>query len=154
MKVIISDTSAITNLLAIGRIEILEQLFGRVLIPPAVASELSVSHPQIPEFIETTPVDSSIQVSAFECLDPGEVEAIQLAKGLGADALIIDDKGARKVAIADGIDCIGLLGVLVTTKSLGHLERVAPVLDELKVNRFHFSEAVKRQVLEQANEID
>lgn len=153
MKVIVSDTSAITNLLAIGRIEILERLFGRVLVPPAVAAELRVSHPQIPDFIETTFVDSSFQVAAFVDLDPGEVEAIQLAKGMGADTLIIDDKAGRKVATAEGIDCMGLLGVLVAAKLLGHLDRVAPVLDELRSSRFHFSEAVKLRVLKQANEL-
>lgn len=154
MKVIISDTSAITNLLAIGRIEILERLFGRVMIPPAVSKELSVSHSRLPDFIETTPVDSSFHIDAFANLDPGEIEAIQLAKELSADALIIDDKAGRQVASAEGIECMGLLGVLVTAKLLGHLEHVAPVLEELKKNRFHFSEAVKLRVLRQAHEID
>lgn len=59
MKVIVSDTSAITNLLAIGRIELLEDLFGRVLIPPAVAAELRVGHSQLPAFIEETTIHSS-----------------------------------------------------------------------------------------------
>jgi uncharacterized protein len=52
MKVVVSDTSAISNLLSIGRVELLRQLFGNVLIPPAVASELAVTHDQLPSFIE------------------------------------------------------------------------------------------------------
>ena len=43
MKVVVSDTSAISNLLSIGRIELLRQVFGSVFIPPAVALELAVT---------------------------------------------------------------------------------------------------------------
>jgi predicted nucleic acid-binding protein len=49
---------------------------------------------------------------------------------------------------------MGTLGILVTAKLLGHLERVAPVLAELKANRFHFSEAVKHEVLIRVDKID
>ncbi len=47
MKVVVSDTSAISNLLSIGKAEILQKVFGIVLIPPAVAFELSVSHEEL-----------------------------------------------------------------------------------------------------------
>ena len=84
--------------------------------------------------------------------DPGEVEAIQLAKGIGADMLIIDDKAGRTAAATEGVKCMGILGVLVAAKGFGHLNAVAPILDELKTNRFYFSEAVKRQVLSLVDE--
>ena len=66
--------------------------------------------------------------------------------------LIIDDKAGRTAATAEGIKCIGILGVLVAAKAHGHLETVAPVLIELEANRFFFSKAVKRQVLSHVNE--
>lgn len=153
MMLVVSDTSPISNLLSIGRIDILERVFGRVLIPPAVASELLIAHDQIPEFIQTQPINTSIHIEAANHLDPGEVEAIQLTLNLGAEVLIIDDKEGRKVAIAEEIKCMGTLGVLVAAKLLGHLKQVAPVLDELKANRFHFSDSVKRQVLAQVSEV-
>jgi len=56
MKVVVSDTSAISNLLAIGRIRLLENLFGTVLIPPKAPSELSVKHHETPDFVQTVEI--------------------------------------------------------------------------------------------------
>ena len=66
--------------------------------------------------------------------------------------LIIDDKAGRTAAATEGVKCMGILGVLVAAKGFGHLNAVAPILDELKTNRFYFSEAVKRQVLSLVDE--
>ena len=38
--IIVSDTSAISNLHQIGMLDILRQVFGSILIPPAVQREL------------------------------------------------------------------------------------------------------------------
>ena len=154
MKVVVSDTSAVSNLLSIGRVELLRQVFGNVLIPPAVESELAVTHDQLPSFIELHAIDSSIQVAGFEELDPGEVEAIHLAIEIDADALIIDDKAGRIAATSKGINCLGILGVLVTAKELGYLNAIAPILDELKANRFYLSETVRHRVLNLVDEIE
>ena len=154
MKVVVSDTSAVSNLLSIGRIEVLRQVFGSVLIPPAVASELAVTHDQLPSFIELHAFDSSIQIAGFEELDPGEIEAIQLAIEIDADALIIDDKAGRIAATSKGINCLGVLGVLVAAKELGYIDAVAPILIELEANRFYISETVRRRVLNLVDEIE
>jgi predicted nucleic acid-binding protein len=44
--IVVSDTSPIHYLLLIDRIHLLPDLFGRVVIPPAVARELA--HPSAP----------------------------------------------------------------------------------------------------------
>ncbi len=38
--IIISDTSIISGLVIVGRIDILTQLFGKIVVPQAVKSEL------------------------------------------------------------------------------------------------------------------
>ena len=38
--VVVSDTSAISNLLQIGQLNILQKLFGTITIPPAVQHEI------------------------------------------------------------------------------------------------------------------
>ncbi len=152
MKIVVSDPSAISNLISIRRIELFKLVFGTVYIPPRVASELSVAHDQLPPFIKTHTIDTPSHVVGSEQLDPGELEAIELALEINADTLIIDDKAGRITATDAGIQCIGILGVLVVAKALGHLEAVAPVLAELEANRFFFSEAVKREVLHLVDE--
>jgi predicted nucleic acid-binding protein len=49
--IVVSDTSAISNLLAIGLEGILHDLFGEVLIPPAVELELMRWHSELPTFL-------------------------------------------------------------------------------------------------------
>lgn len=34
--IVVSNTSPISNLAAIGRLDLLQQLYGKILIPPAV----------------------------------------------------------------------------------------------------------------------
>jgi len=49
--IVVSDTSPITALLTIGKIDLLFRLYGEVKIPPAVAAELLVYHERLPDFI-------------------------------------------------------------------------------------------------------
>ena len=49
--IVISDTSCVTNLLAIGEERLLERLFTEVVIPEAVGHELRREHAQLPGFI-------------------------------------------------------------------------------------------------------
>jgi predicted nucleic acid-binding protein len=44
----------------IGQLSLLQRLFGEIVIPPAVAHEVSPSLPQIPGWIETRAVDTSL----------------------------------------------------------------------------------------------
>ncbi len=58
--IVVSDTSPITALLTIQRIELLSQLYGEVKIPPpAVAQELQSYHDALPSFIQTVPLGDS-----------------------------------------------------------------------------------------------
>lgn len=41
--IVVSDTTPLISLLKIGRLDLLEKLFGNVLIPQAVYEELTVS---------------------------------------------------------------------------------------------------------------
>ena len=44
MRLVISDTSPISNLIAIGQLHLLPALYETIYIPPAVYRELSVLH--------------------------------------------------------------------------------------------------------------
>lgn len=59
--IVVSNTSPLSNLAAIGRLEILQQLYGRILIPPAVYQEIIDSG-------ETDPATLAIQtLDWIEC---------------------------------------------------------------------------------------
>jgi hypothetical protein len=152
--IVVADTSAISNLLSIGRERILHALFGEVLVPPAVARELLEWHQELPAFVTVlSPGNSTVLVSLSSVLDPGETEAIALAVKMGADLLLIDERKGRAEAIRLGLKTTGLLGVLLEAKKTGLLDHLATVLDQLvTVADFRVSAAVRLEFLRLAGE--
>ncbi len=138
--IVISDTSAILNLARIGRLEILRTLFNEVVIPSAVFAELTTYEAELGGVIGFAAIPWLTRASATNVdrvrelatqLDPGEAEAIALAFEREAALLIVDERRARRVAVAAGIRVVGLLGVLARAKREGILKQVKPILDEL-----------------------
>ena len=85
---VVSDTTAITSLLKIGRAGILTQLFRKIVVPPAVHDELLKYHKEVPSFLQVNTLkDRSEVLPLLQRLDLGEAEAIVLALELRADAL-------------------------------------------------------------------
>jgi uncharacterized protein len=152
--VIVSDTSALTSLIQIGRERVLLDLFSRVLIPQAVRQELSCFHDKLPEFLETIEISNSRAVDELsDIIDRGEAEAVILAMEHSPDFLVIDDAAARNVAIAKGLPVIGLLGVLLKAKKAGVLDAVKPVISDLEsIAGFRISPDLKILVLQAAQE--
>jgi predicted nucleic acid-binding protein len=148
--IVVSDTSPINYLLVIEKIEILPELFGRVIIPEAVFAELK--NPLAPElvrqWIAETP--SWVEIHAVPNLEPisslgaGEQEAIILAQRLGADVLLVDERKARREAVARGLTVSGTLNVLETAAQRGLIE-LAPVISRLLQTNFApHQESLKR----------
>ncbi len=138
--IIVSNTSPVMNLAAIGRLDLLEHLYGNVLIPEAVFAELAAIDTGKFEFpsiqglpwIETASVsDRSLVSSLMLELDFGEAEAIALAIEMKAGLLLIDERLGRKTASRLGLRFIGLLGVLVDAKRQGLISELKPVIDTL-----------------------
>jgi len=118
--IVVSDTSPICYLLLINQIEILQNLYKSVIIPDAVADELSAFESplvvkswmmQPPNWLQIQPIKLSQDIE-LERLDPGEQAAILLAEQLKADLIILDDKAARQIAVKYGLKIIELLGIL------------------------------------------
>lgn len=66
---------------------------------------------------------------------------------------MIDERIGTREAIEEGLLPLGLLGVLIKAKSEGHVERLAPILDELDlVAGFWMRKILRQKVLAQAGE--
>jgi len=153
--IVVSDTSPITSLLQIDRAELLTRIYSEVLIPPAVRHELVVFHPVRPAFIRTVPiVNPSECEKLLELMDAGEAEAIVLAKELGAEELLMDDAAGRRLAQKQGLNVIGLLGVILESKGRGFVPSVRDLMDELESRAgFYVSEPVRNLILREAGEL-
>jgi predicted nucleic acid-binding protein len=83
-----------------------------------------------------------------------ESEAISLALELTADYLLIDDKAARRLAVALRINVIGTLGLLVKAKNEGLLPTLRSKLDALRTLPFHIAPALYDDILASVGEAD
>jgi len=152
--IVVSDTSCVSNLLSVGQVSLLPRLFGEVLIPPAVELELRRFHADLPDFLKTVaPTDQARIHRLLLELDPGEAEAICLARELKADRLLIDESVGRAVALREGVAIIGVVGILVAAKRSGFLTAIGPVLQRLETEAgFRLSQSLKADALRAVGE--
>lgn len=120
--IVVSDTSPITNLLRIGRIELLRDLFQKVIIPETVYSEIATIEGQRTaltsrDWINVVSV-TNLQLlnRLLVSLDRGEAEAITLAVELSANILLIDEAKGRNEAENLDLEVTGILGILIRAK--------------------------------------
>lgn len=159
----VSNTSPVSNLAVIGRLPLLREVCGRILIPEAVREELGrLSDPAAQAaiqgalsagWLQVTPVtDQTLAAALREKLDAGESEAITLAAGCGAH-LLIDELDGRLVARRLGIKVRGALWVLRQARQMG---MVASLKEEIRKLRhdanFWISEKLENELLASVGE--
>lgn len=152
--IVVADTSPINYLLLIGQIDLLPQLFQKIIIPEAVRDEmLDLGAPIVlQQWIAQPPNWLNIQaVSAIAAdlstLDPGEQAAITLAQTLPADLLIIDERLGRRLAADLGVPVIGTLGILDAAASQGLVE-LSDAIIRLRQTNFRISRRIIQTLLE------
>ncbi len=156
--IVVSDTTCITNLMHIERLDVLKGIFQEIIIPQRVYDELcAIPKQRILLQTQTWIVSQNIQNNTLyeqltEDLDLGEAEAITLAYELSSDYLIIDERKGRQVAENLGIKVIGLLGVLVLAKHQNIITAVKPIaLDLIRVG-FYINQKLLLRVLQSVEE--
>jgi len=131
--IVVSDTSPLTALLTVNESEILPQLFAEVIVPRAVWEELQRSHDALPDWLKMREVSDAEETTRLAGLvDQGEAEAIELAKELHADRLLIDERKGRKLAAHEGVPVIGLLGVVLLAKRRGLVQSARVLMTALR----------------------
>ena len=142
MPAVVADSSPLVYLSRLGRLELLRELHGEVLIPPAVWREVAEEGAELIEgklvrqesqrgWIKVaTDLGNGIQDPQMEALDEGERDAIALAISRNA-LLIIDELQGRAVAKRLGLTITGTLGILVEARLRGLIEKLGPELERL-----------------------
>ncbi len=160
----VSNTSPISNLASIGRLDLLKSQFPVLWIPTAVDQELK-AHPDpsalapIEDAINSqwiriaAPQDSHLHRVLLLQLHKGEAEAIALATDLKADIVIIDEQEGRGLAAQAGLSVTGTLGILLRAKRSGTIKAVRPEIQALRARtRFFLSSSLEAEVLIAAGE--
>ena len=158
--IIVSNTSPVCYLLLISQIDVLPTLFNRIMLPQAVREELLsegalavlqtwVAQP--PVWLEIKPVVTESDAELAR-LHPGEREAIVLAERLGADLILLDEKAARRVATARGLNVTGLLGILDEAQTRGLID-LPEAVERLRQTTFRASPYLLKSLLDRHQKI-
>jgi predicted nucleic acid-binding protein len=156
MQSIVADTTPLNYLVLIQAVEILPNLYRKVLIPPAMKAELA--HPNTPDLVRAwisqppswlevvslkQPVDS-----ALLHLDAGEREAISLAVELQASLLLMDERDGVIMARRLGLKVIGTLAALDLAAVRGLVD-LQTMFDRLRETTFRSPLRLMVSILEQ-----
>lgn len=153
MAAVIADASPLIALHQIGQISLIERLFGRILIPTAVAREVSPSLPALPVWIVVRDLAQPIASEILQAsLGAGESETLALGLEIAEGLLILDERPARKLALLLGLQVVGTAGVLLAAKRAGLIPEVRALLDALIEKGFRVSSTLRDRVLTDAAE--
>ena len=162
VNLVVADTSPLIAIAIMELFPVLNQLFKQVIVPRAVVHEclhdLSKAHANAirralkQQWIKEKKVNNTEYCQLLgQILDPGEAEAITLAKELNATTLI-DEKAGRKVARREGLVCIGSLYVLIKAKQAGLIESVTPLIKRLIEHGYYLDQKLIDTVIDVCNE--
>ena len=156
---VIADTSPLRYAVEIDVADTLFMLYGRIVVPAAVASEMR--HPGAPLLLRRWVEENqqeievrSVQVPddpRLALLDLGERETIVLAQLTPGSLLIIDDGDGREEARRRGLRITGLLGVIRDAALRGFLD-FDEAIKKLRNTDFRVSPEVEALVRRQYGE--
>jgi uncharacterized protein len=146
------DAGSVIAFHQLDRLDLLNELFARSVVPHVVAQEVAPSLGAMPNWLELRPIE---EVPTFlRGLGAGERAAIALALGLIADVIVVDDRRARRAAERLGLVVIGSLCLLVSAKGHGLIAKVQPLMDAMVSDDFFVGEKLHHEILAIAGETD
>ena len=159
-RTVIVNTTPIIALALIGKLKLLQQLYGEVVIPPAVWAEINAGGPgsvgvgelQEATYIRTVSLSDPRRADLLSDLDRGEAEVLALAQEMNADLVIIDERLARRHAKRLGLALTGVLGVLLKAKERGFIPAIGPWVDRLRKGGIHLGDEIVAEALKLAGE--
>lgn len=155
---VVSNSTPLIALTKINRLNILQEIFGSIIIPEAVYIEVAEDKKSragsdeiaSSDWIVTEKVTNRLAIDFLSInIDLGEAEAITLASEIKADLLLLDDRAGRKVAKSVGIPVTGTVGLLLRFYK-GKPDEFKLALDKLIANGFRLSAREYNRVLKLA----
>jgi predicted nucleic acid-binding protein len=162
--IVVSNTSPLTNLAAIGQFDLLRRLYTQVAIAQGVWEELNAGGIRWPGCVEVSQAswvewhlvkNRDLVAVLRRDLDRGEAETIALALQLDADLVLLDEKEGRHAAQRLGLQVVGVVGTLLEAKTKGAIPSVGIHLEALRQEAgFYVGPLLYQHALTLANETD
>ena len=162
--VVVSNTSPLSNLAIVGKLALLREQFGAVLVPSSVRRELNqLKHDAAAHLLDAAFSDGWLRVTPLlhpvpghlgAGLHAGEAEALALALERSADLTLLDDGDARRRATEAGLRISGVLGILLRAKRNGQVPSLREEIRRLrKEARFFVARPLERELIAAAGEV-
>lgn len=161
MNEIISNATPLIAFARIGQLPLMQKIVGNLIIPEAVAEEISaytsassgsiILANELWIQIESLKSDTQMQL-LLPTLDRGEAAVIALALERKASLVLIDELTGRKVAKSLQLNVSGSVGLLIKAKQTGKIEAVRPLLQAMQKAGIHYSQRFIDAVLKHVGE--
>lgn len=128
---VVLNNTPLVALWAIGRLDLLRDLFQEVLIPQAVEAEFLAIDPSVrrkalweTSWVQSVALAHPRLALTYAGLDSGEAEVLALAVERDARLVVVDERKARRYAERLGLRLTGTLGLLLSAKQAGLIDSV------------------------------
>ncbi len=157
--IVIADSSALVAVSTYRGLDLLEILFGTVLVPAAVHDEVCAQGKPQADALRAYLVGKVQKVDMSQCklqktsgLGNGELEAMVLYKATSANLMLVDDLRAKKSAYTNGLETMGSLGLLLLAKEEGLIADITSRVRLLQNSNAYLNPLLIEQVLQRAGE--
>lgn len=144
---VVADSSPLVILAKLGCFDLLNKLFRRLDISAEVYHEVVVAGAGLPgatevanaKWVEVRNLQNQADLLAAQqnyALGVGELSTILLGKELHANAVLLDDYKARKLATAKGLQVRGSVGLLETFYVRGYLTDLRAAFRQLLTDSY------------------
>ena len=164
--IVVSDSTPLIHLSAVSGLHLLQRLFGTVTIPTAVLDEVATFGAgrrgsrevtaAVGAWITVEPWTSTPRTHRImeqQRLQTGEAHAIELAKAIPADIVLLDEQRAVEFARSLGLTVARTGGLYVAAKQAGLIPTVRPRLDALRAAGFWLKERDYLAILNASGEV-
>ena len=149
-KIIIPDTSCLIFLEKIGEIQILKELYSRVVTTNEITKEYIYS---LPKWIKISDArEKQYQKVLEQIVDKGEASIMVLALETAESVVAIDDLKARKLAKSLDLQITGTLGIIVKAKKAGLIKSTKECITKLREVDFRISEKIAKEITKLSGE--
>lgn len=136
-----------------GRLDLLQLVADRIIVPAAVAEEVAAHSDEAARaigehaWLENVPaIPVSATVAAWD-LGAGESAVLSWAAAHPGSLAVVDDYAARTCAEVLGVPVVGTLGLALRAKVRGRVPLARPLIEELRRAGLYLSDALIRDTL-------
>lgn len=160
-SVTVSNSGPLIALAGVGRLDVFQQVYGSLVVPPAVCREVAEMGGERAgaRFLAEAPWIERVELAQLPDpflvveLGAGEAEAIALASQRPGSLVLLDERRARRIAeMVYGLRVRGIVGTLVSAKTLGVVAEVRPLLEAMQRNGYYLANELVERVCREVGE--